>query len=179
MVATHELAALGERAIPILESLFDGSAKNASGSSYCKIGALGCGYITVGILGPLANELESYVREGIQQDDPYAIEAAGALSEIEQETAFALAQALIRNPASDASASLIRRGYSEDILYLGSLAEIQWRLKALKKLKLTCQKGHNNASQSDGFSAPSFAVLRYVTAKQSTTKPQLLAALSS
>jgi hypothetical protein len=140
MVATHELAALGNRAIPILESLFDGSAKNASGSSYCKIGALGCGYITVGILGPLANELESYVREGIQQDDPYAIEAAGALSEIELETAFALAQALIRNPASEASASLIRRGYSEDITVLRIISGNTVAIKSFEKTKAYMSK---------------------------------------
>lgn len=140
IVATHELAALGEHAIPILESLFDGSAKNASDIPYRKIGALGCGYVAVRILGPLANELESYVREGIQQDDPYAIEAAGALSVIEQETAFALAQALIRNPASEASASLIRRGYSEDITVLRIISGNTVALKSFEKTKAYISK---------------------------------------
>jgi len=118
VAATHELAVLGEQAIPILESLFDGSAKNVFGIPYRKIGALGCGFVTVGILSPLANALEGYVREGIEQDDSYAIEAVGALSEIGQETAFSLARALMRHPASEASASLIRRGYSEDVKVL-------------------------------------------------------------
>lgn len=127
---------MGEKAIPILESLFDGSAKNAFGIAYRKIGALGCGFVTVKILGPLAIALEFYVREGIEQDDFYAIEAAGALSRIERETAFSLARALIRHPASEAGASLIRCGYSEDVKVLEIISRSSLALKSFEKTKV-------------------------------------------
>ena len=133
--ATHELAALGGQAIPILESLFNGSAKNAFGIPYSKTGAIGCGFVTVKFLGPVAKTLENYVREGIEQDHLYAIEAAGYLSEIEQETAFALARALIRHPASEASASLIRCGYSENSKVLEIIGLNSMAYKNLEKIK--------------------------------------------
>lgn len=136
ITATHDLAALGEHAIPVLESLFDGTAKNEFGIPYRKIGALSFGFIVVGILGPLANSLEVYIREGIEEDDFYAIESAGALSEIEQETAYALARALIRNPASEASASLIRRGYSEDVKVVEIISGSSAARKSFEKAKI-------------------------------------------
>jgi len=143
VVATRELAALGEQAIPILESLFDDSAKNAFGVPYRRIGALDCGFVTVGILGPVANALEGYVREGVENDVSYAIEAAGALSEIKQETAFSLARALIRHPASEASASLIRCGYVEDVEVLEIIRSSKAALKNFDKAKHFMSKKQN------------------------------------
>ncbi|WP_038292455.1 hypothetical protein [Zooshikella ganghwensis] len=125
--ATHELSKLKEEAVPILESLFNGAAKNEFGKSYRDIGAIGCGFVTVKLLGSVAKPLEEYVLEGIEIDNPYAIEAAGYLGGIEPETAYALARALVRHPASEAGASLIKSDYAKNekvlnILELDSVA---------------------------------------------------------
>jgi hypothetical protein len=113
-IATHELASLEKKALPILESLFNGSAKNEFGVPYNKIGATSCGYVTIKLLGAIAKPLEVYVRGGIEKDDSNAIEAAGYLCEIGKETAIALAKALVRNPASEAGASLVRCNKSDN-----------------------------------------------------------------
>ena len=111
--ATYELASLGKDALPILESLFDGSAKNKFGVPYSQIGVTSCGYLTCELLGNVARPLEYYIRLGIEEDECYAISAAGFLLQIEDETALALARALVRNPYSEAGASLIRCSKTE------------------------------------------------------------------
>ncbi len=105
--ATHDLASLGIEAIKILESLFSGISKNKFGTSYNQIGALDCGYVTTKLLGKTAKPLESYIREGIEKDHPYAIEAIGRFENIEEETAIALAKALVREPFGEAAFSLV------------------------------------------------------------------------
>jgi hypothetical protein len=133
--AVSELANLGELAIPILESLFNGSAKNKFGTPYRSLPALGCGFVTVKFLGASAKGLEVYVREGIERDHAYAIEAAGYLSEIEEETAHVLARALIRNPASEASASLVRCGYAENAGVIEIIGMDSIAYKTLERIK--------------------------------------------
>jgi len=108
--AVHELAEMGEDAVPILDALFSGEAKNQFGSSYKNIGALHCGFVTVKKLGILAKPLEKFIREGIKNDNLYAIEAAGAMVELELETEKALARAVIRNKVGEAIYSLVRCG---------------------------------------------------------------------
>ncbi len=49
-IATHNLASLGTDALPILESLFSGSAKNQFGVPYSQIGTIDCALIVVGLL---------------------------------------------------------------------------------------------------------------------------------
>jgi hypothetical protein len=113
--ATHDLASSGDQAIPILESLFNGSATNKYGVSYSKIGAMDCGFITIKLLGSIAKPLESYVKKGIEGDYAYAIDAAGFLRELQEDTVLALAEALLRNPSSEAAVSLVRCGQAENI----------------------------------------------------------------
>ena len=107
--ATNELAELGTAALPILELLFTGKAKNNFGVPYNELIALDCGYITCKLLGVLAKPLENYIRVGIQKNHPYAIEAAGKLMNLEEKTIIALAEALNRNPfGNDAAYVLVQ-----------------------------------------------------------------------
>lgn len=132
--ATNELAQLGEEAIPILNDLFSGKTKNRFGVPYRQIGTLGCAYVTVGLLGPTAKALEKFVREGIQQGEVYAIEAAGYLGEIEETTACALAQELIRNPfGSEAGASLVRCNQHTNPVVLSILGKNSGALYTIKR----------------------------------------------
>ena len=78
--------------------------------TYNKIGATGCGYIVARMLGNLSRPLERYIREGIDNDDLYAIEAAGFIGDIEPETELSLVNAVIRRPYSEAVYSLVRSG---------------------------------------------------------------------
>lgn len=113
-LATHDLAKRRDDAIPVLTALFDGRAKNRFGVSYRSIGALGCGYVTIGLMGEGAKPLEHFVREGIDSDIVYAIEAAGRLGSLEKETKLALARSLLRNPYTEAAYSLVRCDAYED-----------------------------------------------------------------
>jgi hypothetical protein len=83
-IATHQLAALGKEAMPILRSLFSGEAKNRWGIPYIKIGALDAGLVTVGLLGSLAKSLEPFVREYIIVGHPYAPEALRQMGAIKK-----------------------------------------------------------------------------------------------
>ena len=139
-IATHELASLEKEALPILESLFNGSAKNKFGVPYNKIGATSCGYVAVKLLGAIAKPLEVYVRAGIEKDDNYAIEAAGYLWEIDQETAIALAKALVRNPASEAGASLLRCSKSENPEVIKIISSDPTAAKSIAKTKTYMSK---------------------------------------
>lgn len=132
--ATYELAELGTEAIPILQSLFDGSAKNSFGISYNKIGAIHCGYVTIKLLGPIAKPLERYVKEGIDQNFTYAIEAAGYLLDLEEETVIALANATARrNP--DAVYSLVRCGQSDNPKVIEIISQNELAIKWLESAK--------------------------------------------
>ena len=116
--ATNDLASKGELAIPILEALFNGKAKNKNGISYNKIGTLGCAYVTVQMLGDIAKPLEKYICKGILENHSYAIQASGAFSKIKDETIIALARALNSDPVSDAAYSLSQCGESNNIIVL-------------------------------------------------------------
>lgn len=131
--ATNRLAKLREGAIPILESLFSGSAKNKFGVPYNEIGALDCGYATAKILGKLAKPLESYIRDGIDSDHPYAIEAAGSIVELEKETVISLAKALVRNPFSEASYYLVKCGEGKNPEVLGIIENCPKAVYSLEK----------------------------------------------
>lgn len=110
--ATHELVSLGKSALPVLTSLFDGSAKNKFGVPYRSIGAIDGGYVAMGMLGIKAKSLEIYVRQGIRERHAAAIDAAGRLLHIEEATAVALAEVLNQPPYGnvDAAQALIRCG---------------------------------------------------------------------
>jgi hypothetical protein len=114
--ATYRLAALGVDAIPILESLFSGAAKNRWGVSYSKLGMpLDCGLVTIKLLGPLAKPLEPFVRECLHSGHIYAAEALRAIGTLDEASIIELAACLDRNPnlASEAAYTLYCCGVEE------------------------------------------------------------------
>ena len=74
--ATCELVELGEYAIPILRSIFDGSAKNKFDISFNKLGMpLSCALVASRRLGVIAEPLLPYIKQQVELEHPYAIEA--------------------------------------------------------------------------------------------------------
>lgn len=132
-IATNELAKTGEPALEILEALFDGSAKNRFGVSYKDIGALGCGFVTAKMLGELAKPLEVFIRDGIESDHVYAIEAAGTLINISENTAIELARAAMRNPFGEAPYSLIKCGEHKNPKVLSIIGGDSKTVSAIEK----------------------------------------------
>lgn len=93
--ATAELATRGAGAIPVLEALFSGEAKNAFGVPYVKLGTpLDCALAAAGLLGPLAKPLEPHLREALLRGHIYAAHALGQLGSIEEATVLALSAKL-------------------------------------------------------------------------------------
>ncbi len=107
-IATHELASRGADAIPMLESLFTGEARNAFGRSYREIGALECGLVTARLLGPLAKPLENHLRSALRVNPRYASAALGALGTLDDESIVELTRcvAAVDAPNCDISAVL-------------------------------------------------------------------------
>lgn len=74
--ATCELVDLGESAVPILESIFNGAAKNKFGVSYNKLGMpLSCALVASGRLGTKVETLLHYIKAQAILEHSYAIEA--------------------------------------------------------------------------------------------------------
>jgi hypothetical protein len=93
--ATLALADRGSAAIPLLASLFDGSAKNKNGVPYRQLGVpLSCGLIAAQHLGATARPLEPFLRNELLAGHAYAAAALGALGTLSPESVHALAQAL-------------------------------------------------------------------------------------
>lgn len=96
--AECELLAQGENALPVLFSLFDGTAKNAFGVAYREIGLpLRCGLEVARRLGPIAKPLEFYLRGELNVESTYSHVAAmalGSLGDLEEASIIALASSL-------------------------------------------------------------------------------------
>jgi hypothetical protein len=93
--ATHDLAQLGEEAIPVLEAIFSGEAKNEHGVPYRQLGqCLGCAFVTAGLMGPTAKMLEPCLQAGIRDRHLYAVEAGRSLGSLTDETIRELAGCL-------------------------------------------------------------------------------------
>ena len=98
MDAEYELLKQGEKCLPVLVSLFDGSAKNSFGVSYREIGLpLRCGLEVARRLGPIAKPLESYLRGELSARNSLSFVAAmalGSLGNLEEASIIALATSL-------------------------------------------------------------------------------------
>jgi hypothetical protein len=93
--ATVELADRGVLALPVLVSLFDGTAVNRHGIPYRKLGMpLLCGLVAASRLGPVAHPLEPFLVAELRAGHTYAAEALGALGVLEEDSIVALADAL-------------------------------------------------------------------------------------
>jgi hypothetical protein len=78
--ATHELAARGSEAVPILRSILNGEAKNEWGIAYRRLGMpVDCSLVTIKRLGAVASPLEDLVRAEIAAGHPYAEDALRAI----------------------------------------------------------------------------------------------------
>lgn len=78
--ATHELAAHGQNAVPILRSILNGEAKNEFGVAYRRLGMpVDCSLVTICMLGRIASPLEEFVRAELKAGHAYAEDALRAI----------------------------------------------------------------------------------------------------
>jgi hypothetical protein len=78
--ATHELAALGAAAIPVLRSILSGEAKNEFGIAYRCLGMpVDCALATIQLLRTTARPLEDFIRAEMAAGHRYAEDALRAI----------------------------------------------------------------------------------------------------
>ena len=109
--AEQELIALGAEAVPILESFFDGSAKNKFGVPYRQLGLpMTCALETARRIGSLSKPLEFYLREELKSGNHTAAMALCSLGSIDEESVAALAESLSEglDLASESAVALIK-----------------------------------------------------------------------
>ncbi len=116
-LATVELAAQGSAALPILEALFSGEAKNQWGISYESLGTpLDCGLIVAARLGEVAKPIELYLVAALKCGHVYAAAALGALGDLDDISIGELAMALDDGSvilSFEAADALVRCGAAE------------------------------------------------------------------
>lgn len=92
--AEMELIGLGRKAVPILESLFNGEARNEYGVPYRQLGLpLRCAMEVVVRMGPIAKPLEPYLRDEVATDY-VAATCLRHMGSLEEDTVLVLAHAL-------------------------------------------------------------------------------------
>ncbi len=124
--AEKELIALGEDAIPILETFFNGSAKNRFGVPFRQLGLpMTCALETVRRIGQYSKPLESHICEELKNGNHTAAMALCSLTSIEDESVIALAECLRGdlNLASESAAALIKHNKSHHVAVLKELSE--------------------------------------------------------
>ena len=85
MKAEQELVAMGDQALPLLESLLTGNAKNQFGVPYRSLGLpLRCALEIARRLGPVAKPLERHLRDELKRGDHVAAMALGSLGQLEE-----------------------------------------------------------------------------------------------
>lgn len=96
--AEIELIALGEDAIPILETLFNGEARNDEGVPYRNFGLpLRCAMEVVARMGATAKPLERFLRLEVAKGDHVAAMCLRGMGSLEENTILVLANALRRS----------------------------------------------------------------------------------
>jgi len=117
MAAEQRFLSAGSDAVPVLETIFNGEAKNEHGVAYKQLGLpLRCALEIALRLGSLAKPLEPYIREEVSRGVYWT--AAAALREmppLEDASVTALATALSGelDPAPEAARTLIQLGHAE------------------------------------------------------------------
>ena len=115
-LATVELAAQGSAALPILEALFSGEAKNQWGISYKSLGTpLDCGLIVAARLGEVAKPIERHLVVALKCGHVYAAAALGALGDLDDISIGELAMTLDGSAtlSFEAADALVRCGAAE------------------------------------------------------------------
>ncbi|HVH36302.1 MAG TPA: hypothetical protein VM847_19550 [Tahibacter sp.] len=78
--ATHELAAHGAAALPVLQSILSGEARNEFGIAYRRLGMpVDCALVTIQLLRTTARPLEDLVRAEVAAGHRYAEDALRAI----------------------------------------------------------------------------------------------------
>lgn len=115
--AEQRLLALGEQALPLLESLLTGDAKNRFGVPYRTLGLpLQCGLEVARRLGPVAIPLERYLRDELKKGDRTAATALGSLGQLQEASVVELAACLQDESwdlSFEAAAALVRCGAAQ------------------------------------------------------------------
>jgi hypothetical protein len=125
MEAEQQLLAMGEHALPVLESLLSGDAKNYFGVPYRTLGLpLRCAIEVARRLGPVAKPLERYFREELRRGDHVAAMALGSLGQLEEASIIELAAALIGrlDLSMESAAALVQCGVTQHPAVLKALA---------------------------------------------------------
>ena len=119
MAAEMELLAMGVDALPILESIFSGEAKNSFGVPYKQFGlARQCALEIAVRMGSSAKSLEPYVREEVLRGaQPAAARAMRAFAPLQDASVIALAKNVGRSGSLDVSLesalTLFKLGYAD------------------------------------------------------------------
>ena len=125
--AEMELIALGEGAIPILETLFNGEARNEYGIPYRNLGLpLECAMEVVKRLGPTAKPLEHYLRAEVPTWGRVAAPCLRNMGTLEDETIVVLADVLRSDDTSvvaEVPYVLIRCGAGEHPAVVEALSQ--------------------------------------------------------
>ena len=130
MDAEMELLATGVAALPVLESIFSGEAKNSFGVPYKQFGlARQCALEIVVRMGPSAKPLEAYIRDEVLRGvQPAAARAMREFAPLEDASVIALAANVGRSGSLDVSfesaLTLIRLGYADHPAVLRQLSEL-------------------------------------------------------
>ncbi len=125
MEAEIELLALKEGAVPILESLLSGEAKDRSGVPWRERGLpLRCALEVARRLGPVAKRLEPYLREQLKAGHAVAAMALRSLQTLDEASIAQLAESLANTDdidlPSESAAALIDCGYSDHPLVVAA-----------------------------------------------------------
>ncbi|RDH41258.1 hypothetical protein [Zooshikella ganghwensis] len=136
--AEQELVSMGEQAVPILESFFNGNAKNKFGIPYRKLGLpMTCALETARRIGSLSKPLEIYFREELKSGNHTAAMALCSLKSIEEESTVALAESLSGDLflASESAVTLIKHSKVDHSAVLKKLTESEPAAKIFNRIK--------------------------------------------
>lgn len=124
--AEIELLALGADAIPVLESLFSGAARNQFGVPYRQLGLpLRCAIEVASRLGVAARPLEPYLRAEVGRGGSAAAMALRSFGALDEETVSELANALHGDfdLAYEAAVTLVNCGAANHPAVVARLSE--------------------------------------------------------
>ncbi len=130
MDAEMELLVTGVDALPVLESIFSGDAKNLFGMPYKEFGlARQCALEIAVRMGSSAKLLEVYIRDEVLRGvQPAAARAMRGFAPLEDASVIALAKNVGRSGSLDVSLesalTLVRLGYADHPAVLRQLSEL-------------------------------------------------------
>jgi hypothetical protein len=125
--AEDQLLALGGQALPILESLLTGDAKNSFGVPYRTLGLpLRCVLEVACRLGPMAKPLERLLRDELKRGNHCAAKALGSLRQLEEASVVELAAVLNDNNwdlSLESASALVQCGVAQHLVVLKATNE--------------------------------------------------------